>query len=293
MVFAVAQTELPIARNCPEVADVTFRFEDMSSVPKISKEIKANKTILALASEVFKTQFFGSIPAGNVVPVEDSNAEAFGMFIDILYNVKTELKDLNPTLLGDLFYLAEKYQVDSVKVAIVEDVKLRQIEIKDVLEILKVAESKSQLVQFADSLYKLCLKVILKSSDNIIKVFGMFDPDVEDECTSRMLHRLMFKAKYLKDDLDESDGKLCSNCQHFPCLDGLAVNLGNFVKNAAVTYTRGTLVGRDIIILPYIRKTTRVEEGVIVYKYVVEGYGEFEGQLDPASNDDYLSYKCI
>jgi len=289
MVFAVAETDLPIARNCPEIADVTFSFEEISSVAGSSKEIKANKAILAVASEVFKTQFFGSIPAGNVVPVEDSNAEAFGIFIDILYNVKIELKDFNPKLLGDLFYLAEKYQVHTVKDAIVKDVKLRQIEIKDVLEILKVAESKVQLVQFADSLYKLCLKVILKSSDNIIKVFGMFDPDVEDECTSRLLHRLMFKAQYLKDELDETDGKLCSNCQHFPCLNGVAVNIDNFVKNAEVTLTRKRRSKRRDIT----RKTSSVEEGVIMYKFVMEGYGELEGQVDPASKDDYLSYKCI
>jgi len=195
MVFAVVQTELPFSRNRSELADVTFSFKEVSLVSESRKEIKANKVILALASEVFMTQFFGSIPAGTVVLVEDSNVEAFGIFIDILYNVKIQLKDLDPILLGDLFYLAEKYQVEAVKVAIVEDVKLRQIEIKDVLDILKVAESKSQLVQFADSLYKLCLEVIQKSSDNIYKVFGMFDPEVEDESTSRLLHKLVFKAQ--------------------------------------------------------------------------------------------------
>jgi len=289
MVFAVTQTDLPVARNCSKFADVTFSFNEMSSVDESKKEIKANKVILALASEVFKTQFFGSIPAGTVVPVEDSNAEAFGIFIDILYNVKIELKDLHPILLGDLFYLAEKYQVVSVKVAIVEDVKLRQIEIKDILEILKVAESRSQLVQFADSLYKLCLKVILKSYDNIIKVFGMFDPDVEDESTSRLLHRLMFKAKYyLKDKLFMSDIKLCSNCQRFPCISGLAVNLDNFVKNASVTWWSPE--GHDDTYI-YIMKTIRVEAGLILHKLS----NSIQWKYDPNNpgNAFLIVYKCI
>ena len=47
------------------MADVTFRFKDTeASAEGTINEIKANKTILALASDVFKTQFFRSIPAG-------------------------------------------------------------------------------------------------------------------------------------------------------------------------------------------------------------------------------------
>merc|ERR1719481_2044037 len=186
---------------------------------------------------------------------------------------------MNPKLLGE-FYLAEKYQIDAVKDAIVEDVKLREIKIEDVLDILKVAESKCQLVQFADSLYELCLKVIKKSSDNIYKVFGMFDPEVEDESTSRLLHKLVFKAQ-----LDKS--KLCSNCQHFPCLNGLAVNLENFVKNATVTWKSGDL---DICI---IRKTMRVKAGAIVYKFKFEGEKYKVSEYDPAIDNDELSYHCI
>jgi len=289
MVFAFVQTDVSIFRNHSEIEDVTFSFKEVSSVPESRKEIKANKVILAMASEVFKTQFFGSIPAGSVVPVEDSNVEAFGMFIDILYNVKIQLKDLNPILLGDLFYLAEKYQVEAVKVAIIEDVKLRQIDIGDVLEILKVADAKSQLVQFTDSLYKLCLKVIRKSSDNSFKVFGMFDPEVEDESTSRLLHKLMYKAQFMKDRLDDAEEKLCSNCQHVPCLNGLAVKLDNFVKNASVTWIK--VSGEEYVDTNF-RKTIRVDEGVIVYNFQGSEM-KFDPESFPNRKKDYLVYKCI
>jgi len=88
-------------------------------------------------------------------------------------------------------------------------------------------------VQFADSLYKLCLKVVLKSSDNIPKLFNMSNQD--DESTSRMLHRFMIKVHALK---DEENDKLCNNCQQFPCLDGSTVALNNFVKNAKVFHNQ-------------------------------------------------------
>jgi len=241
MVFAVVQTDLP-SRICSELADVTFSFDTKSSITNGKKEIKANKTILALASEVFKTQFFGSIPAEEPVPVKDSNAEAFGIFLDILYNEKIQLKDMNPMLLGDLYYLAEKYQVDEIKVAILEDINLRQVTIEDVIEVLTVVESKSQLVQFTESLYKLCLKVVLKSSDNIWKLFNMSDPD--DESTSRILHRFMIKAHTLKDENDQ----VCNNCQQFPCLDGSRVDLNSFVVNA-VTMRRSRLVGEVLTLI--------------------------------------------
>jgi len=254
MVFAVVQTDLP-SRICSELADVTFSFDTESSITNGKKEIKANKTILALASEVFKTQFFGSIPAEAVVPVKDSNAEAFSIFLEILYNEKIQLKDMNPMLLGDLFYLAEKYQVDAIKCAIVEDINLRQIEIEDVIGVLTVVESKSQLVQFAESMYKLCLKVVLKSSDNICKLFSMSDPD--DESTSRMLHRFMSKAHTLKDEenahtlKDEENDKVCNNCQQFPCLDGSRVDLNNFVENAVTRHddSGSRLVGEVLTLI--------------------------------------------
>jgi len=279
MVFAVVQTDLP-SRICSELADVTFSFDTESSITNGKKEIKANKTILALASEVFKTQFFGSIPAEEVVPVKDSNAEAFGIFLDILYNEKIQLKDMNLMLLGDLFYLADKYQVDEIKAAILEDINLRQVNIEDVIEVLTVVESKSQLVQFAESLYKLCLKVVLKSSDNICKLFNMSDPD--DESTSRMLHRFMIIAHTLKDEIDQ----VCNNCQQFPCLDGSIVCLNNnFVENAEVISYRGDSRFQDgeVITLSEV-----YEDGCFVH-------GMHMGQREFYTRDEIadLEYKCV
>jgi len=279
MVFAVVQTELPISRNFSELADVTFSFDKVSSITDGKKEIKANKVILALASEVFRAQFFGSIPAGPVVPVKDSNAEAFGIFVDILYNVKIQLKDMNPMLLGDLFYLAEKYQVDAIKAAIVEDINLREIEVEDVIDVLTVAESKSQLVQFADSLYKLCLKVVLKSSDNIPKLFNMSNPD--DESTSRMLHRFMIKVHALK---DEENDKLCNNCQQFPCLDGSTVTLNNFVKNAEVFRSHVNNLYQD----GDVRTLSRTSKIGIWYKKMSVEY-----VWHYADSSEAIVYKCV
>jgi len=233
MVIAVVDFEsyIPSSRKWSEMADVIFRFKetDASAEGNIN-EIKANKTILALASDVFKTQFFGSDPAVTVIPVEDANVDAFSIFIDILYNVKVELKDMDLKLLAELFYLAETYQVDVLRDAIVEDVELRDIKVADVLGTLKVAELYSHLVQFATCLHKLCLNVVFKSYDNLL---ALFSKSIVDQSNSRLLHQFMIEAEFLKWEVGML--KPCINCRQIECRDGLSVSLDNFVGGADVT----------------------------------------------------------
>merc|ERR1712142_1462689 len=118
--------------------DVTFSFKESGT--NNETEVRANKTILSFASEVFKTQFFGSIPAGKVIPVEDSSIDAFKIFIDALYDVKVNYAEINLMLLGEIFFLAEKYQVDAMKVTITENVKTREVNENDLLKVAKVSE---------------------------------------------------------------------------------------------------------------------------------------------------------
>ena len=57
--------DLPSLRRSNKLDDVTFVLYEKGCDE--SYELYANKTILSCASEVFKTQFFGSIPAEKVV----------------------------------------------------------------------------------------------------------------------------------------------------------------------------------------------------------------------------------
>ena len=118
--------DLASSREASDMTDVKFIFKDSGSKGNI--EIKANKTILAYGSDVFKIQFFGSIPESDSVPIEDSSIDTFNMFVDILYNKKVELNELSLKVLGDLFYLGEKYHVEDLKDAIAKNVSSRKIE---------------------------------------------------------------------------------------------------------------------------------------------------------------------
>ena len=181
---------IPSLREASDMADVTFCFNDIGQ--KGTKELKANKTILACASEVFMAQFFRSTHVEKVILVEDSNVDAFDTFLDILYHIGVDLKGKNSKFLGELFYLAEKYHVNELKTLIIEAVESKNIDIKDILDIMTIAEATSELKNFSESLVQLCVKLVLASSaEALAEYFNMCEVE---ESTSYLLHKLMSKV---------------------------------------------------------------------------------------------------
>jgi len=188
--------DLPSLRRSRKLDDVTFIMND-------GYEINANKTILACASEVFKTQFFGSIPAGNVVIVKDSNGASFSTFLDMLYNIKVEMNKMDLKRLGDLFYLVQKYQVSNWKEAILRNVQLRKLKMDEVLDAVVVAEANSHLIEFAKSINIICAEFVHNSSSK--EISELFMKSEVEEATSAMLHRLMAKAFSLVDEVSRKE----------------------------------------------------------------------------------------
>ena len=243
--------DLSSIREASDLSDVTFSFSDIGT--KGNKELKANKTFLACASEVFKTQFFGSIPCEKVIFVEDSTVDAFETFLDILYGVDGDLKEKNLKFLGELFYLAEKYQVTDLKTAIVEVVESTSIGMKDVLDIMTIAEATSHLEQFSESLCLLCVKLVLSSSvEGLAELFNMFQVE---ESTSCLLHKLMSKVDDLKSKVKVEES--CKNCRQKPCIHGSLISKDNFVGKA-----RAMMSGNDKIM-----ETSRMTGYTQYFKY--------------------------
>ena len=63
-------------------------------------------------------------------------------------------------LLGEIFFLADKYQVDAMKVAIIDNVKTREVNKNDVLDAAIVSEANTHLVEFANALDMLCVEFV-------------------------------------------------------------------------------------------------------------------------------------
>jgi len=210
-------------RRSPDLADVTFRFKEAGSNGDV--EIKAHRVVLALTSEIFKTQFFEAFPAEETVLVEDSTLDTFNTFLDIIYNVGVNLKKLNLRLIGDLFYLAEKYRIGSVKTALLVCVKAKEFKREEVLDVLRIAESYSHLEEFANSLVVCCADFAHAST--VSELMSLFDEVDVEEKTSVLLHKFMSKSSQLKK-------KRCKNCQHLTCLHDSVLNKENFVKGAFI-----------------------------------------------------------
>ncbi|KAH7703199.1 BTB/POZ domain-containing protein 3-like protein [Aphelenchoides avenae] len=112
VVLSVGAAEFPVQLGSallkPELSDVQISVVDDQKKPQL---FHAHKLLLALASDVFKTMFFGSVPQENPVVVMDSNPAAFEAFLKSVYTGTTTIieEDLFP-----LLYLGKKYLVGSL-----------------------------------------------------------------------------------------------------------------------------------------------------------------------------------
>ncbi|KAH7698919.1 BTB/POZ domain-containing protein 3-like protein [Aphelenchoides avenae] len=112
VVLSVGAAEIPIqlssALLMPELSDVQISVVDNQKKPKL---FHAHKLLLALASEVFKTMFFGSVPQENPVVVKDSNPAAFEAFLRFVYTGTTTITEAD---IFTLLYIGKKYMVGSL-----------------------------------------------------------------------------------------------------------------------------------------------------------------------------------
>ncbi|KAH7709264.1 BTB/POZ domain-containing protein 3 [Aphelenchoides avenae] len=92
----------------PELSDVQIRVVDKH---KESKLFHAHKLVLAVASDVFKTMFYGSVPQENPVVIKDSDPTAFEAFLRFVYTGTATITEADVFPLLDL---GQKYMVGSL-----------------------------------------------------------------------------------------------------------------------------------------------------------------------------------
>eukprot|EP00092_Neocalanus_flemingeri_P030009 GFUD01032579.1.p1 GENE.GFUD01032579.1~~GFUD01032579.1.p1 ORF type:complete len:340 (-),score=86.10 GFUD01032579.1:135-1091(-) len=175
-------------------SDVTFTFVDESTGE--TSQLAAHKLVLACGSTVFMAQFYGPIQEKkDSIPVEDSTIGTFKIFLDVLYNKKVSLESMDYQLLGELFYLANKHYLDTLKDAIVQEVSARKLVSGQVLEVAKVAENHAHLEKFANALFQICSSFV---KDNPEATLEMCNNEEVGEENSMTLHRLLARASRAK-----------------------------------------------------------------------------------------------
>ena len=120
------QTEDSVLKESPKLlAQLRYQISESSwnkleTTPAIpdAQTLSAHKLLLSTVSPVFRRQFYGSLPEGEVVDIKDSSMKAFKLMLGYVYQNTDEegledLVDIHDLL--DVFYLAEKYEVLGLK----------------------------------------------------------------------------------------------------------------------------------------------------------------------------------
>ena len=204
--------------------DVRFVFKKEGGS---DDEVKAHKLILAIASDVFKRQFFGSMYSEDVIEIEDASREVFKTMIDYIYHKKIVWSDLDLNFLTSMYYLADKYDIEKIKMVINCVILKYKVSEENVMEVAILAEDYCHHEQLSESLYNISTAFLKRKFAG--KVENVFNYCSETEPTA--LHGLVL----LK--LMARMNNKCGNCKRplSSCRNKHEVSLISLVIGAKVS----------------------------------------------------------
>eukprot|EP00092_Neocalanus_flemingeri_P021403 GFUD01023204.1.p1 GENE.GFUD01023204.1~~GFUD01023204.1.p1 ORF type:complete len:274 (+),score=65.02 GFUD01023204.1:51-872(+) len=210
----------------PPPTDVSFLFKDDGI---LVKEIKAHKMILAIASDVFNREFYGSM-AEDEIEIKDASQEVFQKFIEFIYNKPLTWKDYDLSFLSSLYYLAEKYNVEDLKDEIIASIPEHDVTKQNVLDIAILAEDHNHHQPLSEGLYDEVASFVMKEfKGKFHRIVEFFTEPEENEKHALVIFKIFKRLKISR----------CENCKQSPCMNGQSVSLGNFVPGANVTARQG------------------------------------------------------
>ena len=254
--------------------DVSFVFKEEKAN---NVEVKAHKVILAMASEVFRREFFGSLKEvkENVI-IKNANHEVFHTMIEFIYSKHLNRKDYDLCFLSSLYDLAERYDIEELRKEIITNIPEYNVNEENVLEVAILAESNVVHNQLSEALYNLAVGILKKKFDDKLEnALDFFSKTEATEEHGLVLLKIMAKMKNIP-------SSKCGNCKlaSRPCLDGHDVTDINFVKGANVVPFHDVGNGKRV------RNLVKLEENGL----------HFTGQIADGSLKlftlGYYMYKC-
>ena len=215
----------PNYNNSPPT-DVKFLFkEECGSI----KEVAAHRVILAIASDVFNREFFGSMEAEDEIEINDATQEVFKTMIEYIYDKQKDWKGHDLIHLCSLYYLAEKYNIEDLRGEIIASIPEQKVSKENALDIAILAENNIHHRPLSDALYDASasfLKIKFKDVDSVVDFFSEQENHEEH---ALVIFKIIKKIRRIK----------CGNCQQTPCLNGKGVTHQNFEPGANVTARQG------------------------------------------------------
>ena len=205
---------LATSSNIP--TDITFKVVDKGE--QVVAKFEAHKMIVALHSDHFRNAFYGSgtkFKEGTegVIVIKETTKEAFEDFLGFLYEKKIDFKTKNLEELYEILNLAERYQVDELKVRVTEVFKNFPVTLDNVVEVAATTELFSHFEVPSKDLYSRCVALMEEKFETAGSLVHFIQSN-EDKTTMMRL---------LSDIKKENCPKKCLNCQNDPCLNNLKV----------------------------------------------------------------------
>jgi len=194
------------------------------------KEVSAHKLILAIASDVFTRQFFGLMQSENVINIKDASKDVFEMMIDFIYNKKIEFINYDLDCLSKLYYLADKYDIEELRLEIIASIPEHEITIQNVIDVGILAEENSHHLPLSEALYDVAAAFLKqKFANKAENVYDFFSEAEASERRALALMKMMGRIKFLP--LTD-----CDNCKQTKgsCLNGQEVKCNSAVVGAKV-----------------------------------------------------------
>ena len=167
-------------------------------------ELKAHKYLLASVSSVFRAQFFGKLAEiKDVIDIKESSYFAFKFFLEYIYTGSSVFSgDYDLIDVIEIFNLAEKYDIQTLKNVI--PVKLHDFEIEEdnVMDVIRISEMFQHFNPISKLLQSRCadfLKLRLKNEDQG-QQFGQSFANTSEDC------ELITKLLDNSNNFEEYDG---------------------------------------------------------------------------------------
>jgi len=207
--------------------DVRFLFKKDEG--GVVTEVKAHKLILAIASDVFKRNFFGSFESESKVDIKDVSEEVFKAMVDYIYNKDMDWDGHELSFLASLYYVADKYDISELREEIIASIPEHKVSDENVLDVAILAEANTHHQPLSDALYDAGASYLMERfKGKAGNVYKFCSENEASDMTGLVVYKMLGRMERLPKP------KECDKCQKTPCLNGRLLTRENFVTGANV-----------------------------------------------------------
>jgi len=208
--------------------DITF--EIIGNEKCKGRKIKAHKSILSAFSPVFKRMFFGALKeTKNVIPVEQTTADAFEKMVEFLYHVDIDYQKMTVLEIFDLVNLAERYDVPKLMRELMVSLTMVPLAMDNLMEVAIIASKFSQFENASAALLLHCAKYFHeKISEPREQVKFVVAQQSEGHGNAAL------KLLSLAESMPPAAQPVCENCKETDCLVGREVPPGKLFRGQHV-----------------------------------------------------------